>query len=129
MVIYVFNEHENICFLSSDDSCLQRDFANTESGGSCRHPRANEDLNESSGNNVAGDKGPYFKRKKQQDLVINRMEPRMTLRFLVWVFGQIVEEFGRKGCLGVRLMRSDSDSLSLECVSGKNIESEVDTCA
>ena len=36
LVIYVFNKHRSICFLSSDDFSLQRDFADTELGSSCR---------------------------------------------------------------------------------------------
>lgn len=39
----------------------------------------------------------------------------MTLKFLALMTVQIVKEFERKAGLEVRLMRSDSDTLSLKC--------------
>lgn len=44
----------------------------------------------------------------------------MTLRFLAWVTGQIVEECGRKVSLAVRLMGSDLNRLSMECQWGES---------
>lgn len=77
--------------------------------------RTNEDLSKSSKSNVVRDQGTDFKRKKQQDLVTDRMEPKVTLRFFGWVIGQIMEEFRRKVGLAVRLVSSVSYRLGLEC--------------
>ena len=44
----------------------------------------------------------------------------MTLRFLAWVTGQIVEEHGRKVSLAVRLIGSDLNRLSMECQWGES---------